>query len=74
MGINMPYCRHENTSNALQQVIDEWDEYDKCKNDPEDADPSEHEERGRRDIIEQSVTLLEKLGFEVIKPQKRPLV
>jgi hypothetical protein len=42
---NMSYCRHENTANDLQDVVDRWNDFD-----PDDATPYEID--GRRRIVE----------------------
>jgi len=41
---SMSYCRHENTANDMQQVVDQWDNFN-----PEDA--SDYEIEGRENVI-----------------------
>lgn len=42
---NMSYCRHENTANDLQDVQEQWWDFD------EDT-ASEYEKRGRKRIVD----------------------
>jgi hypothetical protein len=42
--VNMSYCRHENTYNALKEVYEQWDEFKKDES-------SEYEVRGRESLI-----------------------
>jgi len=59
--MNMSHCRHANTSNDLQQVIDNWDDYDEeCLEMIEDGDePCPDEAAARLRIIQQCRELLE---------------
>lgn len=62
---NMNYCRHENTSQDLQDIINKWWEFE----DESEGNPSEYEESARRRIPEQCVELLEMIGYEIKKPE-----
>ena len=54
---NMSYCRFENTSNALQDCVDNWNE--------EDVDDlNEHEQKGKRRIIALAREIVEIEGDE----------
>lgn len=51
---NMSYCRHENTSSDLRDVLAQWD--DRVEEHPVGGD-SDYESRARRSIMEQAVSL-----------------
>jgi hypothetical protein len=42
---NMSYCRHENTSKDMEDIVDTWFDY-------EEEEASDYEQRGRQSIIE----------------------
>lgn len=44
MGVNMGYCRHENTYKALREVEEEWFDYEEGSN--------EYEDRARKGLIQ----------------------
>ncbi|MDN5699706.1 MAG: hypothetical protein L0G85_05235 [Kocuria sp.] len=51
---NMSYCRHENTSSDLLDVLAQWDDW---VEEHEASSESDHESRARRHIMEQAVSL-----------------
>ena len=55
MAINMSYCRHENTAKAMEEVINEWDDFD-------EDNESHYEREGRNAIIELSRKILQMEG------------
>ncbi|TGD36696.1 hypothetical protein [Brevibacterium aurantiacum] len=51
---NMSYCRHENTSSDLRDVLAQWDDW--AEEHPA-VGASDYESRARRSIMEQAVSL-----------------
>jgi len=51
---NMSYCRHENTSHDLHDVLAQWDDWAEQN---EAGGESDYESRARRHIMEQAVAL-----------------
>lgn len=51
---NMSYCRHENTSNDLNDVIAQWDDWAEHH---QARDPPDYESRARRRILAHAVEL-----------------
>lgn len=51
---NMSYCRHENTSSDLRDVLARWDDW---AQEHEAGGESDYESRARRHIMEQAVAL-----------------
>lgn len=51
---NMSYCRHENTSHDLGDVLAKWDDWAEQN---EAGGESDYESRARRHILEQAVAL-----------------
>lgn len=51
---NMSYCRHENTSSDLRDVLARWDDW---AEEHQVASGSDYESRARRHIMEQAVAL-----------------
>ncbi len=51
---NMSYCRHENTSSDLRDVLTRWDDW---AEEHQAAGESDYESRARRHIMEQAVAL-----------------
>lgn len=52
---NMSYCRHENTANDLQNVVENWHDYD-------ETTANSYERRGRERIINLAREILELEG------------
>lgn len=51
---NMSYCRHENTSIDLQDVLAQWDDW---ADEHEAGGESDYESRARRHVMAQAVAL-----------------
>jgi|GEM_PF-3129187 hypothetical protein len=51
---NMSYCRHENTSHDLRDVLAQWNDWAEQN---EAGGESDYESRARRHILEQAVAL-----------------
>ena len=52
---NMSYCRHENTSCDLRDVVEQWDDFD-------ESEASEYEIEARKIIIKLSLQICEMNG------------
>lgn len=56
---NMSYCRHENTAEDLEEVVEQWHYFD-------EEDSSSQEIRARKRIIELARTICEMEGEEEV--------